>query len=726
MSLLPFSAVVGQDDARLALLLGAVDPGLGGVLLTGEKGTAKTTLVRALADILPGISVVAGCRFSCDPSVPDPLCPDGPHAADAVAVFRPARLVELPLGATDDRITGSLDVPRVLAGAPTAEAFVPGLLAQAHRGVLYVDEINLLPDHLVDVLLDAAATGVATVEREGISLRHASRFLLVGTMNPEEGELRPQLLDRFGLCVPVVASPDPARRAAAVRARLSHDLFGATSAQGAAGQLLTSQIAVAAGARASVKLSDEALLRITTACAALGVDGLRGDLVTARAALAHAAWQGRPEVTEADIRAAARLALPHRRRRGPFDDPGMDDAQLDEAFGGPEDSAGGDPSGGGAPGSLESDDGGPDDGGPDGGGPDGGPEDRGPGGGGNGGRGAGAANGGAAGNGARGGPVPEPWTTGAAGTTGRPQPERTGAAQDRAERNGTERDRAERNGTEPARGSVAGGTVFSVRHLQARGLGTGSGGRRSRSRGPGGRPAGSATTAVSPDLTATVRAAALARPGQPFAVRPGDLRRWLRRGRESNLVILLLDTSGSMAARRRTATVSAVALSLLRDSYRRRDRVALLAFRGREATVVVPPTRSAGLAAQRLHGLPAGGQTPLAAGLEAARTLARREYWREPDRRPLLVVVTDGRATGGPDAMGRARHAARALARFPGLSGVVVDAEDGPVRLGLAGVLAADLDAELVTVAGLASASPARRDDAARVLGAIIRAKEAA
>ena len=730
MSLLPFSAVVGQDDARLALLLGAVDPGLGGVLLTGEKGTAKTTLVRALAEILPGISVVSGCRFSCDPSSPDPACPDGPHPADARAVFRPARLVELPLGATDDRITGSLDVPRVLAGALTSEAFVPGLLALAHRGVLYVDEINLLPDHLVDVLLDAAATGVATVEREGISLRHASRFLLVGTMNPEEGELRPQLLDRFGLCVPVVASPDPARRAAAVRARLQHDLFGATSEQGAAGQTLTSQIAVASGARGSVRLSDERLLRITTACAALGVDGLRGDLVTARAALAHAAWEGRPEVTEADIRAAARLALPHRRRRGPFDDPGMDDAQLDEAFGGAEDSVAEPPAGGEADGS------GPDSGAPEGaapgGGPEGpdddGPDDGGDGGGPGGGRGAGSAAGPSPAL-ARDGSVPEPWVTGAGGT--RPQPEGVRGAHDQAGRNGSASDGSAPDGAgqdraTPARGTVAGGTAFSVKHLQARGLGTGSGGRRSRSRGPGGRPAGSAMTAVAPDLTATVRAAALARPGQPFAVRPGDLRRWLRRGRESNLVILLLDTSGSMAARRRTATVSAVALSLLRDSYRRRDRIALLTFRGREATVVVPPTRSANLAAQRLHGLPAGGQTPLAAGLDAARTLARREYWREPDRRPLLVVVTDGRATGGPDAVGRARHAARGLARFPGLSGVVVDAEDGPVRLGLAGVLAADLDAELVTVAGLASASPARRDDAAHVLAAIIRAKEAA
>ncbi len=220
-----------------------------------------------------------------------------------------------------------------------------------------------------------------------------------------------------------------------------------------------------------------------------------------------------------------------------------------------------------------------------------------------------------------------------------------------------------------------------------------------------------------------MRAAVLARPGQPFAVTSSDLRRWLRRGRESNLVILLLDTSGSMAARRRSATVATVALSLLRDSYRRRDRVALLTFRGREATVVVPPTRSSGLAAQRLRDLPAGGQTPLAAGLEAARALARRERWRDPARRPLLVVVTDGRATGGPNPVGRARYTAQRLA---GISSVVVDAEDGPVRLGLAGVIARDLGADLVTVAGLASPSAARRDDAAQALAAIIRAKEAA
>jgi magnesium chelatase subunit D len=694
---LPFSAVIGQDDARLALLLGAVDPGIGGVLLSGEKGTAKTTLVRGLATVLPGIAVVAKCRFSCDPSAPGQDCPDGPHPPGATAHSRPARLVELPLGATEDRVTGSLDVPRVLAGAATAEAFVPGLLAQAHRGILYVDEVNLLPDHLVDVLLDAAATGTTTVEREGISLRHASRFLLVGTMNPEEGELRPQLLDRFGLCVPVIASADPRQRADAVRARLSHDLRPAATAAAhqQAGQRLTARIAAAQAALPGVTLPDAELLRITSACAALGVDGLRGDLVTARTAIAHAAWRADAVVTGADVREAARLALPHRRRRGPFDDPGLDQAQLDEALG-PDDSG--------------LDDSGPDDSGPDGSGPGGGePGDSGPpppGG-------DGAPAGPDQGSRQAGDDPAGPAGDGAAG-----RDSGTGAAA----QDGTD-PAARRPGAPGPRTAAAPAAAFEIRRLQAAGLGRGSGGRRSRSQGPAGRPAGAVATTSRPDLMPTARAAALARPGQPFTATSSDLRRWVRRGRESNLVILLLDSSGSMAARRRSQTVSTVALSLLTDSYRRRDQVAVVTFRGRSASVVVPPTRSVHVATRRLGDLPVGGQTPLAAGLDTARELIRRERWRDPDRRPLLVVVTDGRATGGADPLGQARSAA---ARLAGVSGVVVDAEDGPVRLGLAGRLAASLGAELVTVAGLASASPARRGEAARELAAVITAKEAA
>jgi magnesium chelatase subunit D len=660
---LPFMAVVGQDDARLALLLGAVDPGIGGVLLTGEKGTAKTTLVRGLAGILPSISVVAKCRFSCDPASPDPGCPDGPHPPGSAATHRPARLVELPLGATDDNVTGSLDVPRVLAGAGTAEAFSPGLLALANRGILYVDEINLLPDHIVDVLLDAAATGSTSVEREGISLRHASSFLLVGTMNPEEGELRPQLLDRFGLCLPVVASADPERRAAVVRARLEHDRSPAASLK--AHEFLerdaTSRITAARARLRNVQINDGELLRITTACAALGVDGMRGDLVTCRTAMAHAAWQQRDEVIGEDVRVAARLALPHRQRRGPFDDPGADAAKLDEALG--PDAGGGE----------EPDDDGPDD---DGGG----------------------------------GERPD---------TGETGHDPSGPREREAER------RKEPSAPAPAGTSAPPGTAFQVRRLTASGLGSGNEGRRSGSRGPHGRPIASIRSSRRPELLPTLRAAVLARPGAAVTVTPGDLRVSLRRGRESNLIVLLLDTSGSMAARRRSAAVSTAALSLLHDAYRRRDRVALLTFRGDGATVVVPPTSSVELAARRLRDLPVGGRTPLAAGLEAVRQLVRREHWRDPARRPIVVVITDGRATGGRDAIAAAKRSAAALARTDATS-IVVDAEEGPVRLGLAADIARHLAADLVTIPGLAAAAGPLREHASDVLASIIRAKEVA
>jgi magnesium chelatase subunit D len=689
---LPFTAVVGQDDARLALLLGAVDPGLGGVLLTGEKGTAKTTLVRGLARVLPGISVVAKCRFSCDPAQPDPACPDGPHPPGGASAHRPVRLVELPLGATDENVTGSLDVPRVLAGAATGEAFTPGLLALANRGVLYVDEINLLPDHIVDVLLDAAATGATSVEREGISLRHASAFLLVGTMNPEEGELRPQLLDRFGLCVPVVASDDPAQRAAVVRARLAHDRAPVASAQNheTAERGVTSHLAAAQARLGRVELGEPELLRVTTACARLGVDGMRGDLVTCKAAIAHAAWQQREAVEGMDVRVAARLALLHRQRRGPFDDPGSDEAKLEEALGpedegppdeGPPDDGSGPPEADGAQPEAEGAQAEPDRAQPDGAGsgPDGGPPGRDQ-------------------------ASPPPGAPGRAG----PPPERSDPA-----------------APAPSGLSAPPGAAFGVRHFQAAGLGTGHEGRRSGSRGPHGRPIASIRSSHRPELWPTLRAAVLARPGETLRVMPGDLRSSLRRGRESNLIVLLLDTSGSMAARRRSAAVATAALSLLDDAYRRRDRVTLLTFRGSEATVVVPPTASVELAARRLRDLPVGGRTPLAAGLEAVRQLVRRESWRDPARRPIVVVITDGRATAAAgDPLAQARRAAAALARLRATS-IVVDAEEGPVRLGLAADLARNLGADLVTIPGLAARTGPLREQAGHALARVIRGEAA-
>lgn len=329
----PFAAIVGAGDMALALVLTTVSPEVGGVLVRGEKGTAKSTMVRALAEVLPAQQVVVGCRFGCDPASPDPECPDGPHPVDAGVRTVPARLVELPVGATDDRVTGSLDLGRAL-GAGEA-AFEPGLLADANRGILYVDEVNLLHDHLVDLLLDAAAMGRNTVERDGVSVSHAARMVLVGTMNPEEGELRPQLLDRFGLTVEVNASRDPAERVEVVRRRLAFDAdpAGFTARFAAEQDALRTRLSEARARLDDVELSDWALAKIATVCAGFDVDGMRADIVTARTARAHAAWQGRPSVTRDDIRTAALLALPHRRRRKPFDAPGLDEELLDRLLG---------------------------------------------------------------------------------------------------------------------------------------------------------------------------------------------------------------------------------------------------------------------------------------------------------------------------------------------------------------------------------------------------------
>ncbi|MEJ6019489.1 ATP-binding protein [Corynebacterium sp. H113] len=321
----PFTAIVGQERLQLALILTAISPEIGGVIVRGEKGTAKTTTVRALEPFLDG------------------------------------QLVNLPLGATEDRVVGSINVESVLT---TGKAeFQPGLLSAANGGILYVDEVNLLPDHLVDVLLDAASTGRITVERDGVSFVEQTRFVLVGTMNPEEGELRPQLLDRFGLAVDVVASREPSTRVEIVRRRLAYDSNACTfiSQYADAEEATRRRLVRAKTLLQDVELDDVALGRIASLCAAFDVDGMRADLVIARTAQAHAAWRvaahetdandistddsrvsskdtpnasedSRLQVTDDDIRIAAEMALPHRRRRDPFDEPGLDDQQIDNAM----------------------------------------------------------------------------------------------------------------------------------------------------------------------------------------------------------------------------------------------------------------------------------------------------------------------------------------------------------------------------------------------------------
>lgn len=326
----PFSALVGQEPMQLALLLNAVNPTIGGVLIRGQKGTAKSTAARALATLLPPIDLRPGCPFNCLPHQPSPVCQVCNTSTDRPAPTpHPTPFVELPVGASEDRVVGTLDIERALQSGQ--RHFEPGLLAQAHRGMLYVDEVNLLADHIVDVLLDAAASGVNTVEREGISVSHPARFILIGTMNPEEGELRPQLLDRFGLAVEVVGQTDPVQRALVVRRRIAFeanpaDFYNHFAEQEAE---IGRRIEQAQLLLPDVVLSDSLLELISQICIGSQVDGLRADITMYKTAQTLAAWESRQAVTVDDIRRAAELVLLHRRRRQPFEEPGIDHQQLD-------------------------------------------------------------------------------------------------------------------------------------------------------------------------------------------------------------------------------------------------------------------------------------------------------------------------------------------------------------------------------------------------------------
>jgi len=319
----PFSAIVGQQAMTLALELSAIDAGIGGVLVLGDRGTGKTTAMRALAALLPPIAVNAGCRFQCDPGQPAQWC-DACRARDPApeAIERATPVVDLPLGASEDRVTGALDIERALTLGE--KAFEPGLLADANRGFLYVDEVNLLEDHLVDLLLDVAVSGVNVVERDGLSIRHAARFLLIGSGNPEEGELRPQLLDRFGLSIDVDTPNDIDERISIVRRRdaFERDPAGFVAQWADEDAAVRTRILAARVALEHVEVSDAALRRITELCLALGTDGLRGELTLLRASRAMAALEQATQLNESHIVRVAPMALRHRLRRDPLDDTG--------------------------------------------------------------------------------------------------------------------------------------------------------------------------------------------------------------------------------------------------------------------------------------------------------------------------------------------------------------------------------------------------------------------
>jgi magnesium chelatase subunit D len=486
-------------------------------------------------------------------------------------------------------------------------------------------------------------------------------------MNPEEGELRPQLLDRFGLTVEIAAPREPEQRAEVIRRRMAFDRDPASFIANYAAQEdeLRVKIAIARSLLPSVRLGDHELATIARVCGAFEVDGMRADIVTARAAAAHAAWQGRRDITKSDIRAAARLALPHRRRRNPFDAPGLDEDLLDQLL---DEEPDPDPTP-------------PEDGSPNG-----------------------SSNTDNTNSGRRDmrpepveGPISSPSTSsGHMSTT----PEHMSTNSEQLPTRSDDNDRI-----------IPAGHTYRTQLFAAPGVGVGAPGRRSRAVTSAGRTVGAIPAQHNNGrlhLTATIHAAAPhqavrgRRPAERLRLANHDLRLAVTEGRESNLILLVVDSSGSMSARRRMEAVKAAALSLLLDAYQRRDKVGLITFRGAEATLALPPTSSIDTAARRLEQLPSGGRTPLAEGLLCAAETLRLERIRDPRRRPLLVLVTDGRATYGPDAVGRSRLIADRL-RQTGVASLLIDCESGRMALGLAQTLSAHLGAQYVTVGEVAA-----------------------
>ena len=662
----PFGAVVGQRRLKEALLCVAADDGLDGLLVTGEKGTAKSTLVRGLAELLPDQRAIADCPYGCPPDDRSRQCRDCRDRATFPVETRAVPLVTLPLGASRDRVVGTLSVSDALSGEAT---FDPGLLARANRGLLYVDEVNLLDDHLVDVLLDAAASGVNRVERDGVSRSHPAEFTLVGTMNPEEGDLRPQLRDRFALSVEVEGERDVSDRVAIIDDDLREGRADGADDDTDAHRHRLRRARETIG---SVALTDEQKREIAELCLEAGVDGHRADIATARAARALAALEGRPTVTRPDVRTAASFALGHRMRSTPFEDAPEADDVIDDHFEdedeGESESEDGDadPSeddagdGSEAGGSGDGDEGG-DEGGSaprDGDGS----ESR---------DGDGSDSGGAPGDGGTAGDRGEGDRTPAeAGSEPPGDGDEDGSADDR------DGDDADTDEAEPATPLVPGQSVdpaegAAAPDVDAPETDQGGGSGRAEST-PSTRNEGvsvrteRADTGGGIDAAASVRAAATRGSDR---VESRDLRRSVRSGAGEALVVFAVDASASM--RPAMAATKGVTLELLEDAYTERDSVSVVAFAGEDAEVLLPPTDSVTLAARHLKELPTGDRTPLPAGLRTTAEVIDRV---DPEA-AVAVVVSDGRANAAANPTADTRAAAEALAAT-GARVVCVEAGD--------------------------------------------------
>jgi magnesium chelatase subunit D len=590
----PFSAIVGQDRMKLALCLNAVYPRIGGVLIRGERGTGKSTAVRALARLLPEHEVVVGCHFGCDPDDLEGLCVDcrmRSVTGELPREHQRMRVVELPINASEDRVVGTIDLEAALKEG--ARRFEPGVLAEANRNILYVDEVNLLDDHIVDVLLDAAAMGVNVVEREGVSVMHPSRFILVGTMNPEEGELRPQLLDRFGLCVDVEGIHDPDLRVEITER--DRAFRGGDAAFGerfrTEDELLAAELERAIALFPQVVLTSGQARLISGICIEAGVHGHRGDVITGQAARALAALRSHPTPTRDDVYDAAELALAHRARsrvrreqeeRSPSDEARQSQEEQPEQ-----------------------------------------------------------------------GETAQPGTTEVDTDAG--SEEQTASQAESGQQAAGSEEGVTSGSSSGSEAMPEAEDQFAVKKIELprkRAPRKQSGKRAStKSTDRRGRYVRAQTQEKVSDLAvdATVRAAAPHQvgrgrvSGEPIRLERRDLHQKVRERKVGNLVVFVVDASASMDAEQRMAATKGAILSLLQDAYVRRDRVAVVVFKNRTAEVVLRPTSSVSLAQRRLERMSVGGTTPLTHGLMAGYKVVKNEQARDPSVRPLMVLISDGR-----------------------------------------------------------------------------------
>ena len=641
----PFSAIVGQDDLKLVLLLNAINPRIGGVLIRGEKGTAKSTAVRALAALLPEIRVIRGCQFSCSPDNLMEMCDKcKSNRNNHTIVCRRARVVTLPLNATEDRIVGGIDFNFAIKHGK--RELQPGLLAETHRGILYIDETSLLDDHIVDVILDAASSGKNVVEREGISFTHSSDFILVGTMNPEEGELRPQLLDRFGLCVEVKGEPEPAERILLMERREEFD-----SDPGAfikkfiqENKIISRNIINARKILPEIRLPKHLRYFISELCTENNVAGHRADIILEQAAKAVAALEQRNDVTIDDIQKIALFVLSHRRRDSAPPPPSPQPEEKEDNN------------------NQEEED-----------------QDT--------------------------------------NQENNPEQEENGDSmegEDGAEKKDPSDLNPDIKGDEKSHVAPEQifevGKTFKIKNFSApkdRTFRKGSG-KRSRTRifQKQGRYIKSTTQNISGDiaLDATLRAAAPFQKerkninGVAVSLTKDDIREKIREKRIGNLLLFLVDASGSMGAKGRMAASKGAVMSLLLDAYQKRDKVAMVSFRKDEAVVNLPPTSSVELAGNLLKEMPVGGRTPFSAGILRGYELLQNYLLKEPSGRPIVIIISDGKANkavGDEKPVTEALYFAAKVAADERIRFIIVDTEEkGLVVFGLAKQFAEVTNAE--------------------------------